>query len=99
MKPEDRVQRAANVFSAIAANVNGPLYLQAAYFVGVSYVKLKKYDDAIAQFKKIIAATARDERERAVKELAVLSLGRVLFEVGKYDGAIEQYQEIPRESD
>jgi TolA-binding protein len=99
MKLEERVQRAVNIFSGIAQVPNGALYLQSAYFVGVGQVKLKKYDDAIATFKKVSTASPRDDRERAVKELAVLSLGRVLFETGKYDEAIEQYQEIPRESD
>src|SRR5262249_34169898 len=99
VKTEERVQRAINIFSSIASVPNGALFLQAAYFVGVGQVKLKKYDDAVATFKKIAASTARDERERSVKELSVLSLGRVLFEMGKFDEAIEQYQEIPRESE
>ncbi|MBL8949557.1 MAG: tetratricopeptide repeat protein [Myxococcaceae bacterium] len=95
----DRTTRAINIFQGIASVPNGALYLQAAYFVGVGQVKLKKYDEAIATFKKVATATPRDERERSVKELAILSLGRVMFETGKYDEAIEQYQEIPRESD
>ncbi len=99
MSPDERVTRAINIFGGIASVPNGALYLQSAYFVGVGEVKLKKYEDAVAQFKKVAAATARDDRERMVKELATLSLGRVLFEMGKYDEAIEQYQEIPRESD
>lgn len=99
MSPEERITRAVNIFQGIASVPNGALYLQAAYFVGVGQVRLKKYDDAIATFKKISTANPRDERERSVKELAILSLGRVLFEVGKYDEAIEQYQDIPREAD
>jgi tetratricopeptide (TPR) repeat protein len=99
MGAEERVQRAVNIFQGIASVPNGALYLQASYFVGVGYVKLKKFDDAVLQFKKVASANPRDERERSVKELAVLSLGRVLFEMGRFDEAIEQYQEIPRESD
>jgi TolA-binding protein len=99
MPPEERITRAVNIFQGMASVPNGALYLQAAYFVGVGQVKLKKYDDAIATFRKISTANPRDERERSVKELAQLSLGRVLFEVGKYDEAIAVYQEIPRESD
>ncbi len=99
MAPEERITRAVNIFQGMASVPNGALYLQAAYFVGVGQVKLKKYDDAIATFRKISTANPRDERERSVKELAQLSLGRVLFEVGKYDEAIAVYQEIPRESD
>ncbi len=99
MDATDRITRSINIFNGIASVPNGALYLQAAYFVGVGQVKLKKYDEAIATFKKIATANPRDERERSVKELAILSLGRVLFETGKFDEAIEQYQEIPRESD
>jgi TolA-binding protein len=99
MPVEERVKRSLAIFTNIASVPNGALYLQAAYFVGVGDVKLKKYEEAVAQFKAIAKANPRDERERAVKELATLSLGRVLFELGKFDEAIEQYQEIPRESD
>src|SRR5258706_12126117 len=99
MAAEERVTRAVHIFEGIASVPNGALYLQAAYFVGVGQVKLKKYEEAVATFKKISTANPRDERERAVKELAILSLGRVLFEMTKYDEAISEYQEIPRESD
>ena len=98
MSVEDRVNRAIPIFANLA-KADGGYHLQAQYFVAVGFVKLKRFDDAIAQFQQVAKASPRDERERQVKELANLSLGRVLFETGKYDEAIDRYQEIPRESD
>lgn len=96
---QERVKRSINTFKALADVKDGALWLQSAYFVGVGHVKLGEYDQAIAQFKAVSTAAARDERERKVRELANLSLGRVLYETGKYDEALDRYQEISQNSD
>jgi tetratricopeptide (TPR) repeat protein len=96
---EDRMARSQGAFSGLVQNPSAPFRLQSAYFIGVSWVKLKSYDKAIEQFKWVAAQPSRDEKEKQVKELANLSLGRVLFETGKYDEAIDRYQEISRESE
>lgn len=99
LAPEDRVRRAMNTFKALADVQDGALYLQSAYFLGVGHVRLKEYDQAIEVFRKVSSANPRGAREAQVKELANLSLGRVLYEVGKFDEAIDRYQEIPQNSD
>lgn len=99
LAPEDRVRRAMNTFKALADVQDGALYLQSAYFLGVGHVRLKEYDQAIEVFRKVSTANPRGAREAQVKELANLSLGRVLYEVGKFDEAIDRYQEIPQNSD
>ena len=96
---EDRVNRAQGAFSGLVQNPAAPFRLQSAYFIGVGFVKLKNYERAIEQFKWVASQATRDDKEKQVKELANLSLGRVLFEVGKFDEAIDRYQEISRESD
>jgi tetratricopeptide (TPR) repeat protein len=96
---EARIPRAQEIFANLARDLSGPVRAQAGYFVGVGHVKLKAWDKAIEQFKAVRSLPARDSRERDVKELADLSLGRVYFEVGKYDDAIDAYARIPQQSD
>ncbi|MHB8873953.1 MAG: tetratricopeptide repeat protein [Myxococcaceae bacterium] len=95
---DERVKRAQAVFTPLAAG-GGQYRLQSAFFLAVAQVKLKAFDAAIAQFERISAQRAQGEREAKVIELSNLSLGRLLYETGKYDRAVDRYQEIPRESE
>ncbi len=96
---EERVPKAQQVFDGLAKEAGGPLRLQSIYFMGVGYVRLKQWDKAIESFSQITKMTARDNRDRTVQELAEVSMGRVLFEVGKYDEAVEHYSRVPQQSD
>jgi tetratricopeptide (TPR) repeat protein len=96
---EERIARSRAIFQTLAGDQTGPFHVQSAYFIGVGYVRLKQWDQALAQFLAVTQAQARDEKERAVKELADLSMGRVYFEVGKYDDAIDRYARISQQSD
>ncbi|MEW5742809.1 MAG: tetratricopeptide repeat protein [Myxococcota bacterium] len=95
----ERVKRSQAIFNSLVQDQGGPFRLQSAYFVGVGHVKLKAWDQAIAQFKAIAEMPERDAKDRQVKELADLSLGRVYFEVGKYDEAIDTYAKVPQQSE
>jgi tetratricopeptide (TPR) repeat protein len=99
LSPEERVNRSRPIFQVLAGDQAGPFHVQSAYFIGVGYVRLKQWDQALAQFLAVTQAAARDDKERQVKELAELSMGRVYFEVGKYDEAIDRYARIPQQSD
>jgi tetratricopeptide (TPR) repeat protein len=96
---DERLKRATQVFTPLANDSAGPLRLQAQYFLGVADVQSGDNPSAVEKFRRITQERARDERDSKVKELANLSLGRVLFELGQYDDAIDRYQEIPRESE
>jgi tetratricopeptide (TPR) repeat protein len=96
---EERVNRSRPIFQTLAGDQSGPFHVQAAYFIGVGYVRLKQWDQAIAQFVAVTKAQARDEKERTVQELAELSMGRVYFEMGKYDEAIDRYARIGQQSE
>ncbi|MDP3505376.1 MAG: tetratricopeptide repeat protein [Myxococcales bacterium] len=95
----DRVPRAQAVFDGLAREAGGPLRLQSIYFIGVGHVRLKAWDKAIESFTQVTKMTARDARDRKVQELAEVSLGRVYFEVAKYDEAVEHYSHVPQQSD
>ncbi|MBX5483849.1 MAG: tetratricopeptide repeat protein [Myxococcaceae bacterium] len=95
---EERLNRARAAFEPLAAQP-GPAHLQAMYFLGVALVQERKFDEAIEQFRKITREVASNPRDLKVKELANLSLGRLLYEIGRYDEALDRYQEIPQDSE
>jgi tetratricopeptide (TPR) repeat protein len=96
---EERVSKSQQIFNVLARDLAGPFRAQAAYFLGVGQVRLKSWEKAIEQFKAVRSLPSRDAKEREVKELADLSLGRVYFETGKFDEAIDSYSRIPQQSD
>ncbi len=98
LSAQDRVARAQQAFAPLVA-ANGPYRLQAAYYIGVAHVKARDFDAAARQFMQVATATPQSPREAKVKELANLSLGRILYENAKYDEAIDRYQELPRGSE
>lgn len=95
----DRVPQALRVFQSLSTEASGRVRLQSQYFVGVAHVHLKQWDQAVEAFKAVGRLPAVDARERQVQELATLSLGRVYFETGKYDLALEQYAQITGRSE
>ncbi len=96
---EERVRASAAVFAPLAHNHGGPFYLQARYFLGVGAVKLKLWEEAAAHFASVVQEKPREAREKAVVDLAYLSQGRVLFELAKYDEAIDRYAHVTQDSD
>ena len=99
LPPPERMQRLEQTFAAIADDPEAPYRLQSSYFLGVAYTQAKSLDRAVAQFQKLLSLPARGEKEVKIKELANLSLGRLYYELGHYDDALDRYQEIPRESE
>ncbi|MGA9524287.1 MAG: tetratricopeptide repeat protein [Myxococcaceae bacterium] len=93
----ERLRRTRDIFWPIAQNP-GPMRLQAAYFLAVASVQEGKYDEAIEQFRRIVETPSEGPNDLEVKELSNLSLGRVLYEIGRYDEAVDRYQEIRRDS-
>lgn len=96
---EERLRLATEVFTPLATDRGNRFRLQSAYFLAVADVQAGDLPAAVEKFRRIAAEPAEAGRESKVKELANLSMGRLLYELGKYDEAIDRYQEIPRESE
>lgn len=96
---KQRLQRAIEIFTPLAEAPEGPTRSFSAYFIGVCQVKLGQLADAVSQFEKVAALEVKDPREQVVRDLAQLSLGRLLGETGQYEAALERYQAIPQESE
>jgi tetratricopeptide (TPR) repeat protein len=91
-----RVEDAEPLFQGIP--VGSPFYPQARYFLGTILVQRKQYQPALAVYDSLRTPPAKDERSRAVQELAHLAMGRLLYELGRIPEAIDRYQDVPRSS-
>jgi tetratricopeptide (TPR) repeat protein len=96
LSERDRIARAREAFESVAAAKTG-LSSQATYFLGVLAVQEGRLPEAAAAFEQVAKLDA--SRDKKVRELANLSLGRVYYELGKFTEAIDRYQEIDYQSD
>lgn len=95
----ERHARARALFEPLAQEPSGRFRLQSAYHLGVLDVQAGDYAKAIARFEALIAQPPADAEAARIRELAHLSLGRLLYETGRYDEALDRYNQIPRESE
>lgn len=95
---EKRHGIARDTFVQIAA-LGAANALQSQYYVGVIAVQQGDLNAATVEFDRVLRMTARAAADRRIQELANLSLGRVLYELGRYPEALDRYQEIDRDSD
>ncbi len=95
---DDRLQRLSAALAPLAADPKSKLRLQSAYLLAVAEVQRGSYPEAIEKFSAIAHWPTQQPSEGVVKELASLSVGRLLYEIEQYDAAIDRYQEVPRES-
>ncbi|AKJ01580.1 tetratricopeptide repeat protein [Archangium gephyra] len=94
----ERRQRARAAFQPLATTTGGRFQKQSAYFLGVLSVQEGNYAGAVEQFRPLAAEAVQEPELQRLKELASLSLGRLLYELGRLDEALDRYAEIPRES-
>jgi len=95
-----RQGRYADARAAFSRAAAVPEYaIVAEYFAGVVLVADKKYDEAKRVFEGVTARTATTPRDIAVIELAYVAQGRLAYERGDYESAIDLYNRVPRDSD
>ncbi|MFL5345633.1 MAG: tetratricopeptide repeat protein [Hyalangium sp.] len=99
LKSEERIARARAAFEPLTHDNIRMIRLQSAYHLGVLSVQAGDYKDAIQRFKELAALPANEPEELRIRELANLSLGRLLYETGNLDEALDRYQEISRSSE
>lgn len=86
--------RAKAMFTEIP--VGGGYHAKARYFLGAVLVSEGEFEAAASEFRRVAEL---DSVSPEVYELAWLALGRVNYEVGRYDEALAAYQKIPSGSD
>lgn len=95
----ERLARARALFEPLAREPNGRFRLQSEYHLGVLDVQSGEYAKAIERFTALTAAPPADAEAQRIRELSNLSLGRLLYETGRYDEALDRYNQIPRDSE
>lgn len=73
-------------------------YPKAKYHLGTIHALRRELDPALAEFLAAAAVPPKDDEGRQVAELSQLAAARVLYELGRYEEAVDAYQAIPRGS-
>ncbi|MBW2260462.1 MAG: tetratricopeptide repeat protein [Deltaproteobacteria bacterium] len=74
-------------------------YAQSRFFMGVVYTLKKDFQSAAGLFDEITGFEASTPRERRIRDLAKLNLGRVYYETDQLERAAEVYESIPKTSE
>ncbi len=94
-----RSLEALTAFSLVQARSKS--YAGAQYYIGVVATERKQFADAIAAFSRIVALPderMKTKRDKRIRELAQLALGRLYLEQKQDAKAVDVYQEIDRNS-
>jgi tetratricopeptide (TPR) repeat protein len=73
-------------------------YLHGQYFVGAALVQRKDYAGAMAVYSALLKLEPKGDGERHIRDLTYLALGRLLYEKGEINPAIDMYQKVSRKS-
>jgi TolA-binding protein len=87
---EERLRQALAAFGRVP--VGSAYFSQALYFSGVCYLLLGDLTKARDLFQRV------GQIKSPVREMGLLAVGRIDYELGKYDDALNAYQEIPESS-
>lgn len=97
LDPTERVKRALDAFNEVP---DGSAFdLQSRFFMGTLYVQSGDLESAEGAFRSMVRRPAKSAADKAVQELAWLALGRVYYETGRLDEAIDAYQRVSRSSE
>ncbi len=92
----ENVERAYKIFEGISTGSS--VSARAAYYAGVTLVRLGRYREAIAQFKVALARVPQGAPGTQLRDLTNLSLGRLYQELGMVTESADTYQEISQDS-
>ncbi len=92
----NRLEKARQGFLSVPAG--SEFALRARYFVGAIHTLRGEYLDAAAAFQGVLGMKPAHEQEQAVVEQAYLALGRVNYETGQLEQAVEAYRAVPQTS-
>lgn len=78
--------------------VNSPPYSRARYFVGVIQSSTGRLDAALESFTISANQECVTDEDREVKAFATQAVGRIYFELGKYQEAISTFKKVDTKS-
>jgi TolA-binding protein len=77
---------------------DSPYALQARYFLGAVYTKLRDFTRALDAFQRTLLLPVESDDDRQVIDLTYLALGRLQYELRREDDALQAYQQISTNS-
>lgn len=72
--------------------------VRAAYVAASASVGAGEMDDALTRFSNIVKANPSNPRDRQIKELSWLAIGRIQHDTGESEEAVNAYRQIGRDS-
>ena len=72
--------------------------MRAAYVAAAAAAGAGKFDDALERFGNVVKANPGNPRDRQIKELSWLAMGRIHHDTGEADDALKAYRQIGRDS-
>lgn len=93
---QSRLEQARKGFAAIPSGTE--FSLRAQYFVGTIHTLRGEHLEAIAAFRAVLGHEPANDEERKILELTYLALGRLCYETGQLEQAIEAYRAVEQTS-
>lgn len=96
------LSRAQEIFNLI--DKGSEYYINSRFYMGVIEIKKglgkdeRNFGNALQIFREILSLEPQTPEHRDLKEQAILAIGRIFYEQGKFSEAIDTYQGITRES-
>ncbi len=72
--------------------------VRAAYVAASAAAGAGEFDDALKRFANVVKANPGNPRDRQIKELSWLAMGRIHHDLGESDDAVKAYRQIGRDS-
>jgi tetratricopeptide (TPR) repeat protein/L-fucose mutarotase/ribose pyranase (RbsD/FucU family) len=93
---QDKFDAARTAFDRAAST---PEYASISlYFKGVCFAAENRFGEAQQVFEQVVQKGGTNARDLEIVELSWLAQGRVAYEQGDFDRAIDMYARVPRES-
>jgi tetratricopeptide (TPR) repeat protein len=75
-------------------NTMSDYYAFSQYTMALCYLQRDDVEGAITQLNKIFNIETRSDIDEAIKDLTHVTLGRLYYEMGKYEQAINEYERV-----
>jgi TolA-binding protein len=93
----NQYQAAASSFSRVQRSSN--LFPKAKYMEGLAYAEMKEARRAVGSFNDLISARESAGVTDPARVAALMGKARSLYQMEQWDGAIEAYREVPRDTE
>jgi tetratricopeptide (TPR) repeat protein len=93
----ERYELAENYFRKVPSSSS--YYLGAAFHLGVITNLAGRHSRAVTYFEKVLAGSRGRRQYQEIREMALLNIARVNYELKRFTQAIAYYGQIPRSSD